>query len=64
MSPVSVVVRHVTWTLTPDREPDAEPVTYKLGCAVCPEAPEPSQDWVNPPLAYLQERRARSALVI
>ncbi|MCC3766390.1 hypothetical protein [Streptomyces sp. UNOC14_S4] len=23
------------WTLQPDREPDAEPVTYAMQCAVC-----------------------------
>lgn len=29
------VIRHELWTLEPDREPDAEPTTYALECAVC-----------------------------
>ncbi len=29
------VIRFASWTLEPDREPDAEPVTYAMECAVC-----------------------------
>ncbi|WP_456293803.1 hypothetical protein OG927_18205 [Streptomyces clavifer] len=34
MSP-RAVVRHQQWTLQPDREPDAEPTSYAMQCAVC-----------------------------
>ncbi|NEB03267.1 hypothetical protein G3I78_30045 [Streptomyces sp. SID13726] len=45
------VIRLETWTLTPDREPDAKPTTYRMQCAVCEEASAAtvdfadSQDW-------------------
>ena len=29
------VFRFVRWTVAPDREPDAEPITYAMQCAVC-----------------------------
>jgi hypothetical protein len=29
------VLRFENWTLAPDREPDAEPVTFAMQCAVC-----------------------------
>ena len=29
------VLRHENWTLAPHREPDAEPVTFAMQCAVC-----------------------------
>ncbi|MGI5529070.1 hypothetical protein ACQEVX_17240 [Streptomyces syringium] len=32
------------WTLQPDLEPDAEPVTYAMQCAVCEESSEPGED--------------------
>ena len=48
MTPARAVVRHVTWTLAPDPEPDAEPVTYTLLCVVCSEKSERSEDWVEP----------------
>ncbi|MGP3999042.1 DUF7848 domain-containing protein [Streptomyces sp. 8N706] len=31
------VIRRELWTLTPDREPDAEPLTFAMECAVCGE---------------------------
>ncbi|GAA0487446.1 hypothetical protein GCM10009544_55920 [Streptomyces stramineus] len=43
--------RFGTWTLQPDREPDAEPVTYAMQCAVCEEHsatvedPSDAQGW-------------------
>ena len=46
------VLRFVRWTVTPDREPDAEPVTYAMRCAVCGQRSGvsvefgPVQDWV------------------
>ncbi|MCA1222209.1 DUF7848 domain-containing protein [Streptomyces sp. 8L] len=46
------VVRHQQWTLRPDQEPDAEPVSYAMRCAVCGEVSPAytdftaSQDWV------------------
>ena len=39
------VIRFVDWTLAPDREPDAEPVTYAMECAVCNARSEPSVDF-------------------
>ncbi|PWI16769.1 hypothetical protein DI272_23340 [Streptomyces sp. Act143] len=42
------VVRQVRWTLEPDREPDAEPVTYAMECAVCGERSESSVDFGVP----------------
>ncbi|EST38829.1 hypothetical protein N566_05365 [Streptomycetaceae bacterium MP113-05] len=44
-------MRFENWTLEPDREPDAEPVTFAMECAVCGErSPSgvdfgPIQDW-------------------
>lgn len=29
------VLRFVPWTISPDMEPDAEPVTHAMRCAVC-----------------------------
>ncbi|HEY8986061.1 MAG TPA: hypothetical protein VIU15_41610 [Streptomyces sp.] len=42
------VIRHETWTLEPDREPDAEPVTYAMECAVCGESSEAAHDFAEP----------------
>lgn len=45
------VVRFQRWTLAPDREPDAEPVTFAMECAVCGERSSyegefgPAQAW-------------------
>jgi hypothetical protein len=41
------VIRHETWALEPDREPDAEPVTYAMECAVCGEASDASEDFAD-----------------
>ncbi|WP_326697551.1 hypothetical protein OG909_09515 [Streptomyces sp. NBC_01754] len=48
MSATRAIVRHVKWTLTPDREPDAEPTTYAMRCVVCGERSERSEDWEEP----------------
>lgn len=48
MSPVRAIVRHVHWTIAPDQEPDAEPVTYALQCVACSEKSERSEDWEEP----------------
>lgn len=48
MSTVKAVVRHVMWNLAPNREPDAEPTTYKLQCVTCSEESERSKDWEEP----------------
>ncbi len=42
------LVRHVKWTLAPDREPDAEPVTHQFKCVVCSEESERSTSWSEP----------------
>jgi hypothetical protein len=44
---VRSVIRHKTWTLTPDREPDAEPTTYAMECAVCGQSSNGSEDFAN-----------------
>nr|WP_237536393.1 hypothetical protein [Streptomyces sp. SID5785] len=41
-------MRTVTWTLEPDREPDAEPSTYAMQCAVCEETSTASVDFGEP----------------
>lgn len=45
---VRSVIRQETWTLTPDREPDAEPTTYAMECAVCEESSAASKDFADP----------------
>jgi hypothetical protein len=42
---VRSVISHETWTLTPDCEPDAEPITYAMECAVCGESSDGSEDF-------------------
>ncbi|MFI1970033.1 hypothetical protein BLA24_18425 [Streptomyces cinnamoneus] len=32
------------WTLAPDKEPDAEPITYAMQCAVCGETSAADED--------------------
>ena len=39
------IMRHQEWTLQPDREPDAEPTTYAMQCAVCGETSPPGTDF-------------------
>lgn len=41
---VRAVMRFVRWTLAPDREPDAEPITHAMQCAVCHAESEASVD--------------------
>ncbi|WP_416983981.1 hypothetical protein [Streptomyces sp. T028] len=42
------VIRHETWTLTPDREPDAEAITYAMECVVCGKSSVVGEDFVEP----------------
>jgi hypothetical protein len=42
------VVRHQRWTLQPDREPDAEPTSYAMQCAVCGETSPVDTDYSTP----------------
>ncbi|WP_258049904.1 DUF7848 domain-containing protein [Streptomyces finlayi] len=42
------IVRHVMWTIAPDQEPNAEPMTYALQCVTCSEKSERSEDWGEP----------------
>jgi hypothetical protein len=44
---VRAVIRHEVWTLEPDREPDAEPTTYAMECAVCGEPSKASEDFAD-----------------
>ncbi len=48
------VIRHETWTLEPDREQDAAPVTYAMQCAVCEESSETAEDFAEPQSWVLQ----------
>ncbi|MFF0462832.1 DUF7848 domain-containing protein [Streptomyces mexicanus] len=47
MSPRAVVC-HKEWTLQPDREPDAAPITYAMQCGVCDESSPASTDFAEP----------------
>ncbi|GAB3954121.1 hypothetical protein GCM10028832_09400 [Streptomyces sparsus] len=38
------VLRYAWWTVAPDREPDAEAITYARECAVCGARSEPRAD--------------------
>ncbi|MFD7117322.1 hypothetical protein ACFWAA_09770 [Streptomyces sp. NPDC059922] len=40
--------RYETWTLQPDREPDAEPVPYAMQCAVDEETSPTNEDCAEP----------------
>ncbi|MCZ0987621.1 hypothetical protein [Streptomyces diastatochromogenes] len=42
------LVCHPEWTLQPYREPDAEPTTYAMQCAVCGAGSPPSVDFADP----------------
>ncbi|MGW3419802.1 DUF7848 domain-containing protein [Streptomyces phaeochromogenes] len=42
------VLRYETWTLQPDREPDAEPVLYAMQCAVDGKTSPASKDFAEP----------------
>ncbi|MFF5760192.1 hypothetical protein ACFY7A_32740 [Streptomyces longwoodensis] len=42
------IMRHQEWTLQPDREPDAEPTTYAMQCAVCGKTSPPSTGFADP----------------
>ncbi|MFD7409750.1 hypothetical protein ACFV7R_45825 [Streptomyces sp. NPDC059866] len=42
------VVCRKEWTLQPDQEPDVEPTTYAMQCAVCGESSTPSTDFAQP----------------
>jgi hypothetical protein len=42
------IVRSEQWTLTPDREPDAAPLSYQMKCGVCGDASEVAGSWDEP----------------
>ncbi|MEU6840824.1 hypothetical protein ABZ930_02975 [Streptomyces sp. NPDC046716] len=42
------IQRLETWTLEPDREPDAEPTTYAMQCAVDGEKSPTCEDFIEP----------------
>ena len=44
----SSVIRSEQWTLTPDSEPDAEPTTHAIKCAVCNDTSVCSEDFADP----------------
>lgn len=50
------VICYQRWTLTPDREPDAEPVAYAMQCAVCGDVSGTDVDFTVP-----QDRTFRHA---
>ncbi|MEU5446850.1 hypothetical protein [Streptomyces californicus] len=45
---IRALVRHIKWTIVPDREPDAEPVTHQFQCVVCSEKSDRSTSWSEP----------------
>ncbi|MFF5014488.1 hypothetical protein [Streptomyces sp. NPDC001165] len=53
MSP-HVILRHESWMLEPDREPDAEPTTYAMQCAVDGETLPISDDFLEPHIWVLE----------
>lgn len=59
MSGPRAIVRFQQWTLIPDREPDAEPLTYAMECAVCHERSDASGDW-QPPQSWSLEHSGRN----
>lgn len=42
------IVSYEDWTITPDREPDAEPTTYEMVCCVCGDGSANAEDWQAP----------------
>lgn len=48
MSGPRSIIRHATVTITPDREPDAAPVTHQFECAVCGEESGTDGSWEPP----------------
>ncbi|MDI3390724.1 hypothetical protein QIS99_31685 [Streptomyces sp. B-S-A8] len=48
MSAPRSLVAHREWTLEPNSEPDAEPITYAMQCAVCNETSEAGVEWSVP----------------
>ncbi|MBQ0949279.1 MULTISPECIES: hypothetical protein [unclassified Streptomyces] len=59
MSGPKAIVRHEQWTITPDREPDAEPVTHQFKCAVCGEESGADGDW-EPPQTWALEHSGKN----
>ncbi|MDX3525041.1 hypothetical protein P1P75_00875 [Streptomyces sp. ID05-39B] len=51
MTAPKAIIRHETWTITPDREPDAEQVTHQFKCAVCGEESGKDGSW-DPPQSW------------
>ncbi|MDK1475490.1 hypothetical protein QNO07_19050 [Streptomyces sp. 549] len=41
------VIRFATWKLAPDAEPDAEPVSFAMECAVCGERSQATQEFAD-----------------
>ncbi|WP_405809036.1 hypothetical protein OG524_03620 [Streptomyces sp. NBC_01520] len=46
--PVRAIVRHIHWTVAPDSDTAAEPVTYAMQCVVCSAESERFEDWEKP----------------
>ncbi|QJD50696.1 hypothetical protein SEA_ISSMI_50 [Streptomyces phage Issmi] len=59
MTGPKAIIRHEQWTLTPDREPDAPPLKYKMECAVCGDGSEESEGW-NDPQAWTLEHSGKN----
>jgi hypothetical protein len=55
------IIRRETWTLIPDREPDAEPVTHQMKCKVCGEESGEDGSW-EPPQSWALEHSGRNPL--
>jgi len=48
LSQPRAIIRQEKWSLVPDREPDAEALTYRMECAVCQERSDMSESWQAP----------------
>ncbi|MFD5696836.1 MULTISPECIES: DUF7848 domain-containing protein [Streptomyces] len=48
------VLRFETWTLEPDREPDAEPTAYAMQCVVDGETSPVSEDYAEPQMWVME----------
>lgn len=48
MSGPHTIIGHRNWTIQPDHEPDAEPISHEMECAVCGERSGAADSWEKP----------------
>ncbi|MEU8541980.1 hypothetical protein AB0C52_18655 [Streptomyces sp. NPDC048717] len=54
MSGPKTIIKPMLWSLIPDREPDAEPMTHAIRCAVCGDGSEGGGSWEAPQIWALE----------